>query len=129
MFSNDVLGLVLISGRVLRAFGASTLLVNSMDFYLPRFTLGATRFVYAGERLWELWSPNSQRFAFYPGVSKPNLRLGRNLDLELRRADGQFGRFDPTASPQHFDQTSRKLKNTMTVLRKKVEPSRCHWRS
>ena len=78
---------------------------DPMHFYLPRFTLRATRFVHAGERLWELWSPNSQRFAFYPGVSKPNLRFGKDVDLELRRADGHLGRFDPTVSPQHFDQT------------------------
>ncbi|PPQ97625.1 hypothetical protein CVT26_002548 [Gymnopilus dilepis] len=77
------------------AFGA-------MRFYLPKFTVASRRAVQTKDKFWELWSPNSSRFEFYPGLSDPSIDL-EQLPEHLRRSDGHLGRFDPTVAPQHYD--------------------------
>ncbi|KAJ3730729.1 hypothetical protein C8R42DRAFT_637399 [Lentinula raphanica] len=51
------------------------------------------------ERALELWSPNSARKPFYPGL---NPELG-HIVPPLPFVDGHQGRFDPTRNPQYFD--------------------------
>ncbi|KAF9542390.1 hypothetical protein CPC08DRAFT_730638, partial [Agrocybe pediades] len=77
--------------------------VDAMLFTLPRFSLSSHRIVECFQRSWELWSPNSSRYTFYPGVQEFGTRFGRSLPASMRRYDGHDGRFDPTVSPQHFD--------------------------
>ncbi|KAF8182538.1 hypothetical protein BJ912DRAFT_928566 [Pholiota molesta] len=73
---------------------------DALSYWLPPFLLAASRYIAIGLRKWELWSPNSPRVAFYPGVMVPDFRLGTELPEHLRRCDGHDGRFDPTVSPQ-----------------------------
>ncbi|PPQ78133.1 hypothetical protein CVT26_007525 [Gymnopilus dilepis] len=76
--------------------------LGAMHFYLPKFTVMTRRAVQTGDKFWELWSPNSSRAEFYPGLADPSVDL-ELLPEHLRRSDGHLGRFDPTVSPQHYD--------------------------
>ena len=76
---------------------------GSMTFLLPPFKLVASRLVRAGGRIWEAWSPNSDRVAFYPGVPDPRFVVATPDNHARRRADGHLGCFDPTRNPQLLD--------------------------
>lgn len=76
---------------------------GSMTFLLPPFKLVSSRLVRAGGRIWEAWSPNSERVAFYPGVPDPRFVTETPDEHARRRADGHLGRFDPTRNPQLLD--------------------------
>ena len=76
---------------------------DAMHFFLPSFHLKTSRIVKINDRRWELWSPNSERSMFYPGLRSMELDLENPADEGLMRCDGHLGRFDPTVSPQHFD--------------------------
>lgn len=69
---------------------------------IPKFTIKTARLVSVGLRTWELWSPNSRRFPFYPGVSPREISWSKDLPIRERRTDGHIGRFDPTISPQEY---------------------------
>ncbi|RDB16326.1 hypothetical protein Hypma_003011 [Hypsizygus marmoreus] len=69
---------------------------------LPHFPYYTGRLVQIGQRTWELWSPNSSRYPFYPGRRHPNFPLDPPDTLYYRRVDGHLGRFDPTVSPQEL---------------------------
>ncbi|KAF9549475.1 hypothetical protein CPC08DRAFT_591078, partial [Agrocybe pediades] len=77
--------------------------MDAMLFLLPRFSLSSHRVVENTQRVWELWSPNSSKNAYYPGVQETGSRFGKSLHSSMRRYDGHEGRFDPTISPQHYD--------------------------
>ncbi|KAJ3765480.1 hypothetical protein FB446DRAFT_795006 [Lentinula raphanica] len=47
----------------------------------------------------ELWSPNSFKYPFFPGVRPVELPSHNPYN----RIDGHFGRFDPSRNPQYFD--------------------------
>ena len=76
---------------------------DAMHFFLPSFHLKTSRIVKINDRRWELWSPNSERSMFYPGLRSMELDLENPADEGLMRCDRHLGRFDPTVSPQHFD--------------------------
>lgn len=76
---------------------------DAMHFFLPPFCVRSLRLVKINDRRWELWSPNSERLEFYPGLRSMELDLENPMDKGLMRCDGHLGRFDPTVSPQHFD--------------------------
>ncbi|KAF9537976.1 hypothetical protein CPC08DRAFT_771197 [Agrocybe pediades] len=77
--------------------------VDAMLFFLPRFSLCSHRVVESFQRAWELWSLNSSRTVYYPGVQQIYSRFGQSLHASRRRYDGHEGRFDSTISPQHYD--------------------------
>lgn len=54
----------------------------------------------AGRRF-ELWSPNSRRLPFYPGIKAPGMDL-EDLARGRKRYDGHLGPLDPTYHPQHY---------------------------
>ncbi|KAF9547921.1 hypothetical protein CPC08DRAFT_648601, partial [Agrocybe pediades] len=92
----------------LMSFAGYTLppvVLDAMLFYLPCFALCAYRVVECFSRVWEIWSPNDHRSAFYPGVRDTNVKLGLSLPAGMRRCDGHLGRFDPTVSPQAYDKS------------------------
>ncbi len=76
---------------------------GSMTFLLPPFKLASSRVIRAGGRIWEAWSPNSKRVAYYPGVPDAQFTISTPTDPAFRRADGHLGRFDPTRNPQLLD--------------------------
>ncbi|RDB25831.1 hypothetical protein Hypma_006369 [Hypsizygus marmoreus] len=69
---------------------------------LPHFPYYTGRLVRIGQRTWELWSPNSSRYPFYPGRRHAGFLLDPPDILHYRRVDGHLGRFDPTVSPQEL---------------------------
>ncbi len=73
---------------------------SSMSFLLPPFKLVTSRLIRASGRVWEAWSPNSDRVAYYPGVPDARFTTETPVEPALRRADGHLGRFDPTRNPQ-----------------------------
>ena len=75
---------------------------DALAYVLPPFSLASRRLVQVGQRLWELWSPNSDRVEYYPGVPEPDFSFEEE-DSRNRRADGHCGRFDPTVTPQVLD--------------------------
>ena len=76
---------------------------DAMTFMLPPFQNLHSRLVKVGQKLWQLWSPNSPLNVFYPGICAPGFEFKMDNDEEKRRFDGHLGPFDPTRSPQHFD--------------------------
>jgi hypothetical protein len=90
------------TSRLLSIHGYDHLpLVNdTLRFDLPRFRQHSGRLVAVGQRVWELWSPNSAQVAFYPGVPPTNFQLSPPSDERQRRYDGHLGRYDYTVSPQ-----------------------------
>ena len=76
---------------------------DAMHFFLPSFCPKSSRIVKIDSRRWELWSPNSERSTFYPGLRSMELDLENPVDKGMMHCDGHLGRFDPTVSPQHFD--------------------------
>jgi hypothetical protein len=73
-----------------------------LSFGLPKFTLRHCRDVKMRDKTWELWSPNSERVAFYPGIMDPQFPKRVVEDRSYHRFDGSLGRFDFTVVPQHF---------------------------
>ncbi|KJA15698.1 hypothetical protein HYPSUDRAFT_58654 [Hypholoma sublateritium FD-334 SS-4] len=73
-----------------------------MFYFLPKFEIRSSRFTWVDYRLFEVWSPNSISRPFYPGVRDPDHVAGL-LEDKIIRCDGHAGRFDPTVSPQHYD--------------------------
>lgn len=77
-------------------------IADSLSFVLPPFRLAASRMIGIGARWWEVWSLNSERAAYYPGIADAGFSVDRVDPPKLRRADGHLGRFDPTVNPQVF---------------------------
>ena len=74
---------------------------SRLDAQLPPFEIRAHRTVQIGDEAWELWSPNSQRCPFLPGLIEDTLRVEVADGRSERRSDGHLGRFDPCVSPQY----------------------------
>ncbi|KAJ7199160.1 hypothetical protein GGX14DRAFT_572922 [Mycena pura] len=62
----------------------------------------SSRVVVAGQRVFQLWSPNSVQSPFYPGIADPSFEPLAALPSGSRRSDGSLGRFDPTVAPQLY---------------------------
>lgn len=88
----------------LSGYDAIPVVNDALSFQLPSSSNLITRKVDMGEKgRWELWSPNSTRKAYYPGISTvPQLKLHSRPPKSLRRTDGHLGRFDPTVNTQHW---------------------------
>ncbi|KAG6917886.1 hypothetical protein DXG01_000495 [Tephrocybe rancida] len=69
---------------------------DTLTFRLPAFITHSGRLV----ATYELWSPNTMRYAFYPGVPPPSFVYAPNSDDTKRLFDGHLGRYDYTVSPQ-----------------------------
>ena len=80
------------------------LIDDTLAFKLPRFRQFSGKLVAIGQRSWELWSPNSRQFPFFPGVLLPDFLLSCPEDETRRRYDGHLGRFDFTVSPQYLSE-------------------------
>ncbi|KAJ7709089.1 hypothetical protein B0H16DRAFT_1746109 [Mycena metata] len=74
-------------------------------FALPNVRRYVGRDVKMGGREWEVWSPNSNERPYFAGAA--NKEGDAELlasELEQRRLDGNWGRFDPFLAPQYADE-------------------------
>ena len=75
-------------------------ILSGLEMQLPKIVLYTGRIVEAGDRAWELWSPNSVWHPFYPGYPSMEFRLEPAFLPQWWWCDGHLGRFDYTVSPQ-----------------------------
>ncbi|KAF4588085.1 hypothetical protein EYR38_010050 [Pleurotus pulmonarius] len=68
---------------------------------LPGISPKVARDITIAGRRFELWSPNSRRLPFYPGIKAPGVDL-EDLAQGKKRYDGHLGPLDPTYHPQHY---------------------------
>lgn len=66
---------------------------------LPRIT---SRIVRSGNRVYELWSPNSTQLPFLPGERSSDFVPHMHSVLDQRRYDGHAGKFDCLYVPQYY---------------------------
>ncbi|KAJ7184053.1 hypothetical protein C8R46DRAFT_1208283 [Mycena filopes] len=81
-----------------------------MSFALRQFPLFSTRFVHVyGQRVYELWSPNSDIPAFLPGVRPPPaIIISKAHAVQLQpRYDGHLGKYDCLHVPQYSEEDIR----------------------
>lgn len=70
-------------------------------FIIPGDKPKVARDVTLAGRRFEIWSPNSRRLPFYPGIKAPGVDL-EDLAKGKKRYDGHLGPLDPTYHPQHY---------------------------
>ncbi len=68
---------------------------------IPGTSPKVARDVSIAGRRFELWSPNSRRLPFYPGIKTPGVDL-EDLSQGKKSYDGHLGPLDPTYHPQHY---------------------------
>jgi hypothetical protein len=73
-----------------------------MGFDLRQFPKLSARIVKIGDRVFEIWSPNSTQLPFLPGerVLEPATKAAQ--DVSQRRYDGHSGKHDCLYCPQYF---------------------------
>jgi hypothetical protein len=84
----------------LNGYEALPNVLSGMGFRLPYFGDYSGQLVRLRGQMWELWSPNSLRLPYYPGVPEVNHCPKMAILPQNRRCDGHLGRFNYTVSPQ-----------------------------
>jgi hypothetical protein len=78
------------------------LVYSSLSFELWALPAISRHYVRWGNRLFELWSPNSKQLPFLLGECFENGTPSIHEDPSQRRFDGHAGKFDCLYAPQYF---------------------------
>ncbi|KAJ7707985.1 hypothetical protein B0H16DRAFT_1746352 [Mycena metata] len=91
--------------RCLEGFEEPPACCFGASFTLPIIRRYVGRDVKMGGREWEIWSPNSNERPYFAGAADKEADVDLlSENLEQRRLDGNWGRFDHYLAPQYADE-------------------------